>query len=76
MTISDMKPGDDAVVVGYQGSNKVFLMKLLTMGLTRGTSLRLIKLAPLGDPAEIEVRGFRLSLRREEASIILLSNEL
>ncbi len=72
MTISEMKPGEDAVVVGYQGNNKFFLNRLITMGLTRGTSVRLIKRAPLGDPAEIEVRGFRLSLRVAEASVILL----
>ena len=42
------------------------------MGLTRGTELRLVKVAPLGDPVEIEVRGYRLSLRKKEAEALLL----
>lgn len=73
MTISEMEPGENAMIVGYKGANKMFLNRLITMGLTRGTPLRLIKRAPLGDPAEIEIRGFRLSLRIEEASVIQLN---
>ncbi len=40
------------------------------MGLTKGTVLKLVKLAPLGDPVELEVRGFNLSLRKEEAEVL------
>ncbi len=72
MTISEMNPGDRAVVKGYEHSNDVFLNRLITMGLTRGTPITMVKKAPLGDPAEIEVRGFRLSLRQKEASVLNL----
>lgn len=73
MTISEMKPGDKAVVKGYQHGNDTFLHRLLAMGLTKGTPIKMVKKAPMGDPAEIEVRGFRLSLRKEEASVLDLA---
>jgi ferrous iron transport protein A len=45
--------------------------KLLAMGLTPGTELRVTRHAPLGDPTEIEVRNFRLSLRKHEADALI-----
>jgi len=42
------------------------------MGLTRGTTIRLTKVAPMGDPVEIEVRDFSLSLRKDEAGVLQL----
>jgi ferrous iron transport protein A len=45
------------------------------MGLTRDTRFTVTRLAPLGDPVEIEVRGFALSLRREEAATIMVTRE-
>ena len=47
--------------------------RLLEMGLTTGTEIQLIRFAPLGDPIEIEVRGYRLSLRKREAKGIQVS---
>lgn len=44
------------------------VQRLMMMGLTPGTSFTVVRVAPLGDPIEIKVRGFNLSLRREEAS--------
>jgi ferrous iron transport protein A len=44
---------------------------LLAMGLTRGTEFKITRFAPLGDPIEIKLRGFSLTLRKEEASAIL-----
>jgi ferrous iron transport protein A len=43
------------------------------MGLTRGTTIRLTKVAPMGDPVEIEVRDFSLSLRKDEARVLMLA---
>jgi ferrous iron transport protein A len=43
------------------------------MGLTRGTRVMVIRVAPLGDPVELEVRGFRLTLRKDEADVLQLS---
>lgn len=44
------------------------VQRLMVMGITPGTSFTVVRVAPLGDPIEIKVRGFNLSLRREEAS--------
>lgn len=44
----------------------------MSMGLTRGTTIRLTKIAPMGDPVEIDVRDFSLSLRKDEANVLLL----
>ena len=72
ITVRALSPGDRATVVGYNTSDAHYRSKLLSMGLTRGTELRLVKVAPLGDPVEIEVRGYRLSLRKSEAEALSL----
>ncbi len=68
--ISDLSIGDTAEVVGYESADKSYRKKLLSMGLTRGTVFTLRKVAPMGDPVEIEVRGFSLSLRKGEADVL------
>lgn len=77
MQIKDLSIGDSAVVSGYEKGAREYKKKLLTMGVTKGTKITLTKVAPLGDPVEIEVRDYKLSLRKAEANIILLedSNE-
>jgi len=47
-------------------------MKLLSLGLTKGTEVLTVKTAPFGDPMEIELRGYRLSLRKAEAENVLI----
>lgn len=68
--VKDLRPGEEGEVVGLEGKDLVYRSKLLSMGLTKGTSIKLIKIAPLGDPVEIQVRGFNLSLRKDEADIL------
>ena len=46
--------------------------RLLEMGLTHGTMVRFVRVAPLGDPVELEVRGYRLSVRKAEASAVTI----
>ncbi|MGM0444218.1 MAG: FeoA family protein [Fibrobacterota bacterium] len=77
MKLKDLSPGDCGVIRGYENADKKYLSKLMSMGVTRGTSFRVIKRAPLGDPVQIEIRGFRLSLRKNEADILMIgaSNE-
>jgi ferrous iron transport protein A len=70
--LQDLSPGERAEITGYDHSEKAYREKLLTMGLTKGTVLTLKKIAPLGDPVEVSVRGFDLSLRKAEADILLL----
>ena len=71
-TLADLQVGNQATVVGYDKSNIVYRRKLLAMGLTKGTDFTVNRVAPLGDPIEIAVRGFHLSLRRDEATALLV----
>jgi Fe2+ transport system protein FeoA len=66
----DLNIGERAIVKGYDPGEPAYRMKLLALGLTRNVPFQVIKAAPLGDPIEIEVRGYRLSLRKQEASAI------
>lgn len=60
-------------VVGYEPTSRDYKRKLLAMGLTPGTELRVTRHAPLGDPTEIEVRDFHLSLRKAEADALIVT---
>ncbi|NJL02154.1 MAG: ferrous iron transport protein A [Spirulinaceae cyanobacterium SM2_1_0] len=57
-------------VVGYDPTARAYKHKLLAMGLTPGTEFTVTRHAPLGDPTEIEVRGYQLSLRKSEADAL------
>lgn len=69
MTLRDLKPGQQGVVTAIRtaGSMK---RRIMDMGITPGVEIRVIKAAPLGDPVEVHVRGYELSLRKEEAQQI------
>jgi len=71
-TLSDLKPGDTAVVRGFGSVSKTYQHQLLSMGLTPGTSFSLVRKAPLGDPVILFVRGFELSLRKNEAECLVV----
>lgn len=59
------------IIIGFKPEcDKSLRKKLLTFGLTPGTSFDIIRIAPLGDPVEIKVRGFLLSLRKSELELI------
>ena len=73
--VRDLHIGETARIVGYRGGFSPYRTRLLTMGLTRGASIRLLKVAPMGDPVELEVRGFSLSLRKREADVLILESE-
>lgn len=64
--LANMFVGQQGVVQSVDGQDDISL-RLLEMGLVPGTSLTMLGTAPLGDPLEFEVRGYRLSLRRSEA---------
>ncbi len=70
--LSELSVGDEAVITGYAIGEAAYRSKLLALGLTRNEKFQVVKCAPLGDPIEIEVRGYRLSLRKEEATTILV----
>lgn len=65
-TLDQLKVGAQATVEEVVGFDDIAI-RLMEMGLTPGTELRIIGEAPLGDPLELEIRGYRLSLRRSEA---------
>ena len=67
-----MQCGDKAVLTGFAETGKNYRRKLLSMGLTRGVEIEFIKAAPLGDPIEIRIRGYALSLRKAEAEVLEL----
>ena len=74
--LGQLAVGDKAVVSGFIKGAKEYRAKLLAMGVTKGIKLQVTRVAPLGDPLEISIRGFSLSLRREEANIVLVEKEL
>ena len=72
LCFKDMTIGEKGRVVGFNQGDKAYRKKLLAMGLTPGTEFSLTRYAPMGDPVEIQVRGFRLSLRKTEADNLLI----
>lgn len=69
--LSDLAPGSRAVITAIQVPPE-HRGRLLEMGLLVGTPVELVRFAPLGDPVEIKVRGYHLSLRRHEADQVLV----
>lgn len=68
-TLKDVKVGKTAVVVRLHGEGAV-KRRIMDMGLTRGTEVHVRKVAPLGDPMELTVRGYELSVRKADAEMI------
>jgi ferrous iron transport protein A len=68
-TLDALEPGQYATIETIDGPVAV-LQRLLEMGLTEGEEVEVVRRAPLGDPLEIRVRGYELSLRKSEASRI------
>ena len=67
-TLRDLAPGESGVVSGWVGG--AALPRLLEMGILEGTEVQVVRLAPLGDPIEIKLRGYHLSIRKSEAEKI------
>lgn len=70
----DQAPRRKSVVIERVGGERSFRRRLLEMGLVAGTEVRVLAVAPLGDPLELEARGGRLSIRRREAALITVSS--
>ena len=68
-TLRDIKIGESATVIRVHGSGAI-KRRIMDMGITKGCEVRVIKVAPLGDPIEIRVRGYQLSLRKSDGDII------
>ena len=73
-TVNDMKIGERAVVTGL-GCSGALRRRIIDMGITPGAVVILRKAAPMGDPLEINVRGYELSIRRSETKEITVETE-
>jgi len=71
-TLKELKPGDNAIVIKVLGEGAV-RRRLMDMGVTKGVKITIRKVAPLGDPIEVNLRGYELSFRKDEAENILVS---
>ena len=69
MTLGDAKVGTTVVVTKIEGDG-AYKRRIMDMGITKGSELYIRKVAPLGDPVEITVRGYELSLRKADAEMI------
>ena len=68
-TLRDVKPDESATVQKLNGTGAV-KRRIMDMGITKGVKISVRKVAPLGDPVEITVRGYELSLRKSDAALI------
>ena len=69
MTLGDAKVGSTVVVTKIEGDS-AYKRRIMDMGITKGSELYIRKVAPLGDPVEVTVRGYELSIRKADAEII------
>lgn len=74
MTLDELKVGESGRILAVDGEGAL-RCRLLDMGLTPRARVTLQKVAPLGDPMEIRVRGYELTLRREDARLIRVERE-
>jgi Fe2+ transport system protein FeoA len=73
--ISDLKPGNKGRIKKIEGGGPL-RRKLLDMGIIPGSPFEIIKLAPLGDPVDVKIKRYHLSLRKAEAATILVEVEV
>ncbi|WP_251198135.1 FeoA family protein [Anaerotardibacter muris] len=71
-TLREVKPGETVTVTKLTGSGAT-KRRIMDMGLTKGVSVYVRKVAPLGDPVEVTIRGYELSLRKEDAQMVEVS---
>jgi ferrous iron transport protein A len=73
MSLSELKPGQKGMVNFLDGNEK-FSKRLYALGCTEGTEVKVVKMAPLGDPMIINFRGFNLAIRKIDAKNIILGD--
>ena len=70
LALGELSVGERGRVVGLHRGDRTYRERLLSMGLTPGTEFTIVRAAPLGDPVEIAVRGYAISLRKGEAQLL------
>ena len=73
MTLREVKVGQTVKVLKLEGTGAV-KRRIMDMGITRGEDIYVRKVAPLGDPIEITIRGYELSLRKADSEMILVES--
>ena len=76
VSLNTLNPGERGTVERINRAAGKVRQRLLEMGLINGTTVEIVKFAPMGDPIEVRVRGYRLSLRRLEAEAVIVKKEL
>ena len=71
-TLKEAKPGTTVRVVKIDNESRPIKRRIMEMGITRGVEVFVRKVAPLGDPVEVTVRGYELSLRKADAEAIVV----
>lgn len=74
VSLAELKPGECGFIARLLGQSSARI-RLLEMGLTPGVHVKVLRIAAFGGPLDIEVRGYNLSLRRDEATAVWLSHE-
>jgi ferrous iron transport protein A len=69
MKLNQLAAGEKARVISILGEEEI-AERIMEMGLIEGTDIRVVRFAPLGDPIEIEARGYHLTLRKQEAALV------
>ena len=69
MTLRELKTGCSGIILRNNASSAM-KQRFMDMGITKGVTVKVLKIAPLGDPMEIEIRGYNLSIRKEDAQNI------
>lgn len=74
LTLNQLKPGDECSIVKINGEG-MLRRRLFDMGITPGANVYVRKVAPLGDPVELTLRGYELSIRKTEAEAIVVEKK-
>lgn len=74
VNLSSLHPGESGSVGEISSNHRELKFKILSLGLVKGALVRVLNIAPFGDPITIEVKGSKVCLRKSEASIVMLSD--
>ncbi len=74
MTLKNAKVGDTVKVIKVEGEGPI-RRRIMDLGITKGVEIYVRKVAPLGDPFELTVRGYELSVRKEDAKMIIVEKQ-
>ncbi len=72
MKVREIETGRTIKIISYQNVDKNYRQKLLRMGLMKGETFSIVRKAPMGDPIEIHIKGFNLTLRKKEADALVV----